>query len=347
MEIEPVLDWNSAGASPLYDSSDAGKPTHLFHSTSPETVTTTVDADGRAVVERFISDQYHYGITIHIGRQGLIGKFDIFAFVTVLLQGLVLLGTAGTVTRMAALYMMGDKSIIYKSYCMEKLDAAMLYARFAIQSLVAASLFKALDGDGSGTLSVDELSDAIFCDFAQLNLKQQTADALSSFVSAQCAKVSSRIDQVATKGAANAKMSKTRSRLLATDIKKAEFIECFVDQSTSISMLRELLYPKASALKPPVWLTGEVELTKFARIMEQSKSMAVRTMDEGEKETRLGGEGSSSLRQIRLEDVEDGGEDEERDEAESAADPCTGDFFPSVFGFGARARSPVSPRLNS
>ena len=77
--------------------------------------------------------------------------------INAVIQGLVLMNVAVIVTQQVAYYMLGDRSKMYKEFGQETASFERESARFAIQSIVAGSVFQVLDADKSGGLDQAEV----------------------------------------------------------------------------------------------------------------------------------------------------------------------------------------------
>ncbi|KAK3239283.1 hypothetical protein CYMTET_50778 [Cymbomonas tetramitiformis] len=129
MEFRPYFVWTSQG--------------HAF-----------VDGDVRM---NELVDNYNYGVLVTFHSGGVIGGFDGVLLLTALTQAIVMSGVATSVTTFAAHYLLGKKSVLYKSVLSERLDALSLYSKFATQAIMASLLYDIIDHNGSGRIGKFEL----------------------------------------------------------------------------------------------------------------------------------------------------------------------------------------------
>ena len=102
-------------------------------------------------------DMYVYGINIDVSVTGVVAAFNFQLFIQTIVSGLVFLGVAKNVCDLLAMYGMGVKSKLYKTFIQEEVDLERECARYAIQALMASEFFKKKDEDGSGNLDLDEV----------------------------------------------------------------------------------------------------------------------------------------------------------------------------------------------
>eukprot|EP00854_Cymbomonas_tetramitiformis_P006797 gene6797-8119_t len=100
---------------------------------------------------------YGYGIQVTFEVSGTTGGFDYFVFITALTQGIVMVGTASSLTLFVACNMCGRKSQQYQKAIYENYNVMDAYAQFGVQAVVASVVFDILDSNGDGTLSKPEL----------------------------------------------------------------------------------------------------------------------------------------------------------------------------------------------
>ena len=77
------------------------------------------------------------------------------------MQAFLLLSFSNIVMRFVAFTLLGTKSRVYKEFGEHEVEYEREYARFAVQSIVASHAFQRLDTDGSGSISEEELVDAL------------------------------------------------------------------------------------------------------------------------------------------------------------------------------------------
>ena len=76
-------------------------------------------------------------------------------------QAFLLLSFSNIVMRFVAFTLLGTKSRVHKEFGEHEVEYEREYARFAVQSIVASHAFERLDTDGSGSISEEELVDAL------------------------------------------------------------------------------------------------------------------------------------------------------------------------------------------
>mmetsp|Transcript_13111 Transcript_13111/g.43193 ORF Transcript_13111/g.43193 Transcript_13111/m.43193 type:complete len:522 (-) Transcript_13111:165-1730(-) len=259
MEVTPRLDWTSLGhgaTMELLDVADPMQPTFA----SP---------GGSAGV---IVDQYSYGVRIDVRASGMVGNYSRQVMITVVLNGIVLMGTAGTITRLIAQYGMGDKSSIYANFITEKMKGSREYARFTLQALVAATAFKQYDVDGSGGLSLQELTTQIGEQFRGIGLKESTAEVLASFI------IDESNDSTGVEPQAEEGEDGESGEGVVT---MSEWMQLVTSDLTDLGVLRRLLrgeHPSMLGEYLPLWLTGDLPMRERAqkamRRQERRKSRA-------------------------------------------------------------------------
>ena len=101
------------------------------------------------------------GVRVSVNSGGVISRLDAALILETFVQAFLLLSFSNIVMRFAAFTLLGTKSRVYKEFGEHEVEYEREYARFAVQSIVASHAFERLDVDNSGTISEEELVDAL------------------------------------------------------------------------------------------------------------------------------------------------------------------------------------------
>ena len=135
MELQPAITWTSLG-----DDIDYGVNALLDSGT-----------DGQHV------NRYRYGVYVNVEAHGVISEFNYTTLILAIVQGLVLLKFADVVCSLAAYYVMGNRSKLFKAFGNETVSYKREYARYAAQILITGKLFNLLDANNNNTIERAEL----------------------------------------------------------------------------------------------------------------------------------------------------------------------------------------------
>jgi hypothetical protein len=146
ISVAPKLVWNSLGN----DVRRIDNPTW---------------AQGKTLSDPYETvNNYKYGITIVFkDGTGRIGKIDPFEFMNTILQVVVLLGVAKTVTTFVARFLMGAKSRTYNAAINEHMSFRRELSRFTCQALIANLSLRRVDEDGDKVITEKEMVDNMGC----------------------------------------------------------------------------------------------------------------------------------------------------------------------------------------
>lgn len=195
--------------------------------------------------EIYTYDRYRYGIQFQFVFGGTMGSFDYNAFINALVQGLVLIGVAGTITSLIAQYMLGTRSQLYRSNMRTDVNFRREYARFTAQALVAASVFASIDKDGTGYLDKAEIFKQLKYVFGASGKRSATLSddklaVLAEFLLKESDKVSH--------GAADLDDHVKDTSLEARRVTMDEWVNIFTDDMTDVTMLSNILKNRKSKL---------------------------------------------------------------------------------------------------
>jgi hypothetical protein len=101
------------------------------------------------------------GVRVSVNSGGVISRLDAALILETFVQAFLLLSFSNILMRFVAYNALGTKSRVYKEFGEHEVQYEREYARFAVQSIVASHAFERLDADGSGTISEEELVDAL------------------------------------------------------------------------------------------------------------------------------------------------------------------------------------------
>ena len=101
------------------------------------------------------------GVRVSVNSGGVISRLDAALILETFVQAFLLLSFSNIVMRFVAFTLLGTKSRVYKEFGEHEVEYEREYARFAVQSIVASHAFQRLDTDGSGSISEEELVDAL------------------------------------------------------------------------------------------------------------------------------------------------------------------------------------------
>ena len=99
--------------------------------------------------------------SVSVNSGGVISRLDAALILETFVQAFLLLSFSNIVMRFVAFTLLGTKSRVYKEFGEHEVEYEREYARFAVQSIVASHAFQRLDTDGSGSISEEELVDAL------------------------------------------------------------------------------------------------------------------------------------------------------------------------------------------
>jgi len=145
-------------------------------------ITYNSDSTGMHAYETQVVDRYRQGIKVVLKPHGSLGEVDYFAVINALLNGVVMMGMATTITVTVAKYFMcGGFSGIYRNYQDVEVKPKLVIARTAANAAAQASLFmRAFDRGGTGLLSQRMLFENIklLCgeDLTELQIAQLVGD---------------------------------------------------------------------------------------------------------------------------------------------------------------------------
>lgn len=146
VEVESQLAWTSRGQDVRYRS-------------LPSDWTSPVNEFGKP--NGALEDMYVYGINIVVNANGVVAAFNFQLFITTIVSGLVFLGVAKNIVDFVAMYGLGVKSKLLKSFIQEEVNLEEECARFSLTALMASEFFKKKDADGSGQLDLTEIQDML------------------------------------------------------------------------------------------------------------------------------------------------------------------------------------------
>eukprot|EP00241_Pyramimonas_parkeae_P003016 CAMPEP_0114237806 /NCGR_PEP_ID=MMETSP0058-20121206/7587_1 /TAXON_ID=36894 /ORGANISM="Pyramimonas parkeae, CCMP726" /LENGTH=761 /DNA_ID=CAMNT_0001349873 /DNA_START=819 /DNA_END=3104 /DNA_ORIENTATION=+ len=116
---------------------------------------------------------YRYGVSLEFEGAGVVYKVDYNLVLTKIIDGVVMMNMVSIAVQYFAMYGMGVRSMLYKELIEESVTIISQYARFVIQALTSALVFKMLDTDESGQIDSDELFETVTSIFAgRLNSKE-------------------------------------------------------------------------------------------------------------------------------------------------------------------------------
>lgn len=101
------------------------------------------------------------GVRVSVNSGGVISRLDAALILETFVQAFLLLSFSNIVMRFVAFTLLGTKSRVYKEFGEHEVEYEREYARFAVQSIVASHAFERLDTDRSGSISEEELVDAL------------------------------------------------------------------------------------------------------------------------------------------------------------------------------------------
>lgn len=101
------------------------------------------------------------GVRVSVNSGGVISRLDAALILETFVQAFLLLSFSNILMRFVAYNLLGTKSRVYKEFGEHEVQYEREYARFAVQSIVASHAFERLDADNSGTISEEELVDAL------------------------------------------------------------------------------------------------------------------------------------------------------------------------------------------
>jgi len=163
LTLSPKMTWTSQGHAPA----------KLFAETEDQDF-----RGGSAYI-----DSYEYGVYFKFQATGKVGSLNRGLLLSSILDGFVLASVCFHVTRLIACYAMGtDKSRVYRSFSVERVNAGRAFAKWSQYALVAASYFQKADQDDSGRISRVELKNQLLRMLKRANLTPDMADILSSYI---------------------------------------------------------------------------------------------------------------------------------------------------------------------
>lgn len=233
VEIEPQLTWTSLGDDVSF---------MLNSPTDPQILT----RDNVSIENQIYTyDRYRYGIQFQFVFGGTMGSFDYNAFINALVQGLVLIGVAGTITSLIAQYMLGTRSQLYRSNMRTDVNFRREYARFTAQALVAASVFASIDEDGTGRLDKAEIFKQLKYVFGASGKRAATlSDDKLAILAEFLLKESDKMSHGAADLDDDVKDTTTLDRGVSMD----EWVNIFTDDMTDVTMLSSILKNRKSKL---------------------------------------------------------------------------------------------------
>lgn len=233
VEIEPQLTWTSLGDDVSF---------MLNRPVDPQILT----IDNLTIEnEIYTYDRYRYGIQFQFVFGGTMGSFDYNAFIDALVQGLVLIGVAGTITSLIAQYMLGTRSQLYRSNMRTDVNFRREYARFTAQALVAASVFSSIDEDGTGRLDKAEIFKQLKYVFGASGKRAST---LSDDKLAVLAEFLLKESDKMSHGAADLDDDVKDATTIDRGVTMDEWVNIFTDDMTDVTMLSSILKNRKSKL---------------------------------------------------------------------------------------------------
>lgn len=233
VEIDPQLTWTSLGDDVSF----------MLNSPDDPQILTTNDTTINGYIYTY--DRYAYGIQFQFVFSGAMGTFDYNAFINAIVQGLVLIGVAGTITSFIAQYLLGTRSKLYRSNMRTDVNFRREYARFTAQALVAAYVFKAYDQDGSGFLDKSEVFKQLKYVFGASATRKETLSddklaVLAEFVLKESDKMSH--------GAADLDDDVQDTSMEDRKVSMDEWVNIFTEDMTDVNMLSTILQNRKSKL---------------------------------------------------------------------------------------------------
>ena len=123
------------------------------------------------------------GIRISVTGGGVISELDAALLFETFIQAFLLLNLANIICKFIAFNCLGIKSKVFYNYGEYKVNYEEEYARFAVQSIVAAQAFKRLDVDNSGSLSEEEIVTALLeAQGPDTRFSKADIDSLAAFI---------------------------------------------------------------------------------------------------------------------------------------------------------------------
>lgn len=233
VEIDPQLTWTSLGDDVSF----------MLNSPDDPQILTTNDTSISGYIYTY--DRYAYGIQFQFVFSGTMGTFDYNAFINAIVQGLVLIGVAGTITSFIAQYMLGTRSKLYRSNMCTDVNFRREYARFTAQALVAAYVFKAYDQDGSGFLEKSEVFKQLKYIFGASETRQETlSDDKLAVLAEFVLKESDKMSHGAADLDHDVQDTSTEDRKVSMD----EWVNIFTEDATDVSVLSSILQDRKSKL---------------------------------------------------------------------------------------------------
>jgi len=233
VEIEPQLTWTSLGDDVSFMLNSPVDPQIL-----------TID---NVTIENqiYTYDRYRYGIQFQFVFGGTMGSFDYNAFINALVQGLVLIGVAGTITSLIAQYMLGTRSQLYRSNMRTDVNFRREYARFTAQALVAASAFSIIDENGTGCLDKAEIFKQLKYVFGASGKRAATlSDDKLAILAEFLIKEGDKTSYGATDLDDDVKDTSAAEHGISMD----EWVNIFTEDMTNISVLSNILKNRKSKL---------------------------------------------------------------------------------------------------
>jgi len=101
--------------------------------------------------------RYRQGVVFEFKAKGKVYKFDFMTFLTVLIDGVVLLGVAKTVTDIVITTVLGPTSTLVKRKRDEPISIKGAFAEMGVKAVLSAGDFKKIDDDGNGVIVFEDL----------------------------------------------------------------------------------------------------------------------------------------------------------------------------------------------